>query len=67
LKEDIKTLLKFILGILAFLCIYGTAGSLELDIITVQQALIRCGAIFGAVIIGVVITAIRQHREEENI
>ena len=64
MKEDIKKLLKFILGILAFLYIYGTAGSLELDIITVQQALIRCGAVIGAVIIGVGIAAIRQHREE---
>jgi hypothetical protein len=64
LKEDIKTLLKFILGILAFLYIYGTAGSLELDMITVHQALIRCGAVIGAVVIGAVIAAIKQHREE---
>jgi hypothetical protein len=64
LKEDIKTLLKFTLGILAFLYIYGTAGSLELDMITVRQALIRCGAVIGAVVIGVVIAAIRHHREE---
>jgi hypothetical protein len=64
LKEDIKTLLKFILGILAFLYIYGTAGSLELDMITVFQALIRCGAVFGALVIGAVIAAIKQHREE---
>jgi hypothetical protein len=64
LKEDIKTLLKFILGILAFLYIYGTVGSLELDMITVQQALIRCGAIIVAVVIGAVIAAIKQHREE---
>jgi flagellar motor component MotA len=64
LKEDIKTLLKFILGILAFLYIYGTAGSLEFDLITVWQALIRCGAVFGAVIVGAVISAIKQNREE---
>ena len=64
MKEDIKMLLKFILGILAFLYIYGTAGSLDLDLITVQQALIRCGAVIGAVVIGVGIAAIKQHREE---
>lgn len=64
MKEEIKTLLKFILGILAFLYIYGTVGSLELDMITVQQALIRCGVIFGAVIIGVVVATVKQNREE---
>ncbi|MDF2485692.1 MAG: hypothetical protein K0R46_1860 [Herbinix sp.] len=64
MKEDIKTLLKFILGILAFFYIYGTVGSLELDMITVQQALIRCGVVFGAVAIGVIVAAIKQHRED---
>lgn len=64
MKEEIRTLLKFILGILAFLYIYGTAGSLELDLISVRQAIIRCGAVIGAIIIGVVIAAIKQNREE---
>ena len=64
-KEDIKSLLKFFAGFLAFLFIYGTAGSLELDKITVRQALIRIGVVFGAVAIGAAVSAIKQHREEE--
>lgn len=64
LKEDIKSLLKFVFGILAFLYIYGTVGSLELDMITVRQALTRCGAVFGAVAIGVVVKLIKKKREK---
>lgn len=63
MKEKIKSLLKFILGTTAFLYIYGTAGSLEFDMISVRQALIQCGAVIGAVIIGVVIAVIRHNRE----
>ena len=65
MKEDIKSFLKFILCTLAFLFIYGTAGSLELDLITVRQALIRCGVAFGALVVGAVVAAIKHHREEE--
>ncbi len=65
MKKNIKSLLKFFAGFLAFMYIYGTAGSLELDKITVRQALIRCGVAFGALVVGAVVAAIKHHREEE--
>lgn len=64
MKHKLKSLLTFILGFLAFLSFLGTGGSLELDIITVQQALIQWAALFTTVIVGVVMAAIKQRREE---
>lgn len=63
MKQKIISLLKFILGFLAFLFIYGTAGSLELDKITVRQALIQIGLVFGAVVVGIILSVIKQNRE----
>ncbi len=59
-----KDLIKFLLGLTAFLAAYGTSGALEEDSISIGQALIQFGVILAGVIIGPVIAAIRRRKEE---
>ena len=65
MKEDIKTLLKFVLGFFAVLALFGTMGSLECSSITFGQALIQGGAIGTGLVIGVVIEIIKE-RSDRN-
>jgi ABC-type proline/glycine betaine transport system permease subunit len=60
----LKEYIKFAIGFIAFLLLYGTAGALEVDAITIRHAIIRIVAIFAAAIIGVVVAVIKQNREE---
>ncbi|MDF2907153.1 MAG: hypothetical protein K0R34_2474 [Herbinix sp.] len=66
MKKDIKTLLKFILGFIAVLALFGTMGSLECSSITFGQALIQAGAIGAGLIIGSIVSVIREIRVEKN-
>jgi hypothetical protein len=63
LKEDIKALLKFIIGFIVILALFGTMGLLECSSITFGQALIQGGAIAAGLVIGIAVAIIKEWRE----
>lgn len=62
--HKIISFLKFIIGFIVILALFGTMGSLECSSITFGQALIQGGAIGAGLVIGIAVVIIKERKED---